>query len=175
MRANSGAGSGVSSSSMASPSVQPRLFAECSAKKTSSWVAAYLYRFERVAEFAQEVVVGGLFEIETVKDHKGSCTHSALQPERRVSTNSIRRIRNRLAAKEAEPVKGGSFVNLSAAAQVVVDALPIPEELLNAGLALRFAAPAGGIENQTHVAATRPCQGEKLDHPLINIGCNKCP
>lgn len=39
-----------------------------------------------------------------------------------------------------EPVKGGSLVNLPAAAQKVVDALPNPEGLSNAGLALRFAA-----------------------------------
>ncbi|MBQ9002221.1 MAG: aldo/keto reductase [Eggerthellaceae bacterium] len=39
-----------------------------------------------------------------------------------------------------EPVKGGSLVNLPAAAQAVIDALPNPEGLSNAGLALRFAA-----------------------------------
>ena len=39
-----------------------------------------------------------------------------------------------------EPVKGGNLVNLPAAAQKVVDALPNPEGLSNAGLALRFAA-----------------------------------
>ena len=39
-----------------------------------------------------------------------------------------------------EPVKGGSLVNLPAAAQEVVDSLPNPEGLSNAGLALRFAA-----------------------------------
>lgn len=39
-----------------------------------------------------------------------------------------------------EPVKGGSLVNLPSAAQKVVDALPNPERLSNAGLALRFAA-----------------------------------
>lgn len=39
-----------------------------------------------------------------------------------------------------EPVKGGSLVNLPAAAQAVIDGLPNPEGLSNAGFALRFAA-----------------------------------
>lgn len=39
-----------------------------------------------------------------------------------------------------EPVKGGNLVNLPATAQEVIDALPNPEGLSNAGIALRFAA-----------------------------------
>ena len=39
-----------------------------------------------------------------------------------------------------EPVKGGNLVNLPERAQEVIDALPNPEGLSNAGLALRFAA-----------------------------------
>ena len=39
-----------------------------------------------------------------------------------------------------EPLKGGNLVNLPKAAQAVIDELPNPEGLTNAGLALRFAA-----------------------------------
>ena len=39
-----------------------------------------------------------------------------------------------------EPLKGGGLVNLPAVAQDVVDGIPNPEGLSNAGLALRFAA-----------------------------------
>lgn len=39
-----------------------------------------------------------------------------------------------------EPVKGGNLVDLPPEAQAVVDAIPNPERLSNAGIALRFAA-----------------------------------
>lgn len=44
-----------------------------------------------------------------------------------------------------EPLKGGNLVNLPAAAQAEVDAMPNPEGLSNAGVALRFAASWPGV------------------------------